>query len=55
MIYELPPVQALKYPLTIGEQWTYRQPYQPWHIDKKVVAKETITVPAGSFICLKIQ
>ena len=55
IIYERPPLLALNYPLMIGKQWTYRQAYQSWRIDKKVIAKETITVPAGSFVCLKIQ
>ncbi len=55
IIYEIPPLQSLKYPLAKGSQWTYRQPGKPWHIDKKVQSFEKVTVDAGGFVCYKIQ
>ena len=55
IIYENPPLLALKYPLTINQKWTYRKPGHPWHIEKEIVAEEEIKVPAGSFVCFKIQ
>jgi hypothetical protein len=55
LYYENPPVQSLKYPFEISSQWTYRNRYNPWHIDKKILGKETIALPAGNFECFKIQ
>jgi hypothetical protein len=55
LIYEIPPLQSLKYPMKTESQWTYRHPGQPWQIDKKIVSYEKINVPAGSFDCYKIQ
>ncbi len=55
LIYEIPPLQSLKYPIKIGSQWTYTYPGKPWHIDKKILNYEKVKVPAGSFNCFKIQ
>lgn len=55
IIYEHPPLLSLQYPLKIGSQWVYRMPDNPWAIDKKVLAKEDVRVPAGKFKCYKIQ
>jgi len=55
LIHESPPLQSLKYPVKIGSQWTYRYPVETWHIDKKILSIERVKVPAGSFICFKIQ
>lgn len=55
IIYEIPPLQSLKYPFKIGAQWTYRPPKRPWQIDKKVLSYEKIKVVAGSYYCYKIQ
>ncbi len=55
LIYEIPPLQSIKYPVRFGSRWVYRRPGHPWAIDKKVVGAEKITVPAGKFSCVKIQ
>jgi len=55
LIYEIPPLQSLKYPIKIGSQWTYRYPGNPRRIDKKILNYERVKVPAGSFTCIKIQ
>ena len=50
-----PPLLSLKYPLEIGSQWAYRHPGIPWNIDKKILNSERVIVPAGRFVCFKIQ
>ncbi len=55
LIYEIPPLQSIKYPFEIKSQWVYRNPDIPWHIDKKIISKESVKVPAGNFDCYKIQ
>jgi len=55
LIYEIPPIQSIKYPLETGSQWIIRQSGNPWRMDKKVLGKETVKVPAGNFNCYKIQ
>ncbi len=55
LIYENPPLLCLQYPVEIDSQWTYRESGNPWRIDKKVISKEEIEVPAGRFLCYKIQ
>lgn len=55
LIYEIPPIQSIKYPLETGSQWIIRQSGNPWRMDKKVLGKETVKVPAGDFNCWKIQ
>ncbi|MFQ5639826.1 MAG: hypothetical protein ACE5IR_17745 [bacterium] len=55
IIYEVPPLKSLPYPLEIGAQWLYRSEGNPFKIEKKVVAKDSVTVPAGHFNCYKIQ
>ena len=53
--FEDPPVFVLKYPLEIGNYWTYRQEDQPFRIDKEVIQDTLITVPAGTFNCYQIR
>jgi len=53
--FEDPPVFVLKYPLEIGNYWTYRQEDQPFRIDKEVIQDTSITVPAGTFNCYQIR
>lgn len=53
--FEEPPLRSLIYPLQIGTQWNYRAAGSPWRYDKKVVGKESLKVPAGSFSCMKVQ
>jgi hypothetical protein len=55
IIFEDPPVLTLKYPITIGSQWTYRYDYHPWRIDKRVVGREDIHLNIGTFNCYHIQ
>jgi hypothetical protein len=55
LIYEIPPLLSLKYPLQQGSQWTYRYPGRPWRIDKRVLNKEAVRVPAGEFDCYRIK
>ncbi len=55
LYFEDAPVQAYKYPLKVGAQWTYRQYGHPFRIEKRIVDTETIATPAGSFHCFKIQ
>jgi hypothetical protein len=53
--YEDPPLRCLAYPLTVGAQWTYRYPGNPWHMEKAVIGRANQTVPAGDFDCFEIQ
>lgn len=53
LIYENPPVFVLKYPLSVGSQWTYRN--SPWRIDKIVEEKNQITAAGQNFMCYKIR
>lgn len=55
--YEPAPVWCLAYPLKNGLQWVYTQPNQNylWNIEKRVIGRESVTVPAGTFDCYKIQ
>ena len=55
LIYEDPPVRALKYPLRVGSSWNYRQTGNPWRIDKEVTGTEQVDVPAGSFDCFVVK
>lgn len=55
LIYEIPPLKAIEYPLRIGAQWTYRPRGEPWRIDKQVVGKTFLRVPVGSFSCWVIK
>lgn len=55
IIFEIPPVQTLKYPLIEGSQWTYRYDFNPWRIDKTVVGKTTIYLDMGAFECYHIK
>lgn len=51
------PVLELAYPLDIGLRWAYRSVDSGavWNMDKMVVGRESIDVPAGTFDCFKIQ
>ncbi len=52
---EDPPVKSLAYPLEADSEWVYRAESPIGKMEKKVFAKETITVPPGSFSCYKIK
>ncbi len=56
MIYEDPPLLSLQYPLETGARWDYRTHSSPISkIEKVVLGKEQVEVPAGKFECYKIQ
>lgn len=55
LVFEDPPIQCLAYPLTVGEEWVYRQPGDPWAISKSVVGLTDVDVPAGIFNCYAIR
>jgi hypothetical protein len=55
LVVEDPPLPELRYPLSVGSTWRYRQPGNPWRIDKRVVAFETVNLTTGRFECFKIQ
>ncbi len=48
-----PPKKLFALPLKIGVQWIAMT--DPWLEGRKVIAKENVNVPAGKFLCLKIQ
>lgn len=52
---EDPPILSLKYPLKIAQRWTYREPDNPFAIEKLVSLDETLTTDAGTFECLRVQ
>lgn len=54
LVFENSPVTALRYPIASGAEWDYR-PSFPFRINKRVIGVETITVPAGTFTCYKIE
>jgi len=55
LIFENPPVQVLPYPIGPGLQWKVRRFDGSFRLDKRVISKELVTVPAGDFECYKIQ
>ncbi|UCD38289.1 MAG: hypothetical protein JSW54_02065 [Fidelibacterota bacterium] len=48
-----PPRKVIQYPLEVGTHWLFSTRYIK--IDKEVMGKESIQVPAGNFDCWKIQ
>ena len=48
------PITVLKYPLELNSEWSYIQ-RENSAISKRVVGKETISLPCGVFECYKIQ
>jgi hypothetical protein len=55
LYHEDPPLKSLHYPLKTGLQWVYTEGEDSWRIEKKVLRKEQVQVPAGQFICYKLQ
>ena len=55
LMYEMPPLRSIAYPLEVGSQWLYRYPGEPCRIDKKVVGRGIEVVPAGELECFQIQ
>jgi len=56
-IIEDPPIREIAYPLSVGIRWMYRDVDlgHVWNMEKEIVGKETLTVPAGIFECYKIR
>ena len=52
---ELPPKLALKYPLSPGSQWKFRDKGQPRRIEKRIIAELKVETPAGNFEVVQIQ
>jgi len=48
-------LKTLEYPLEEDNQWIYKDSMIPFRIDKKIIGWEEVDVPAGEFICWKIQ
>lgn len=55
IIFEEPPVLSLKYPLTEGSKWTYRNDHYPFRMDKTIVEKKNINLNSVSFECYHIK
>lgn len=55
LVIENPPLQVLPFPTEVGQVWAYREKGNPFLIEKSVIGKETVEVPAGEFECFKIQ
>lgn len=52
---EDPPFRSLAYPLSYGSEWPVRNPTGITPINKKVIEKVQVQVPAGISTCAKIQ
>jgi hypothetical protein len=56
-MYENPPVLSLKYPLEIGSLWIakFLNQNSDSRVEKNVLQKQTVQVPAGIFNCNIVQ
>lgn len=45
----------LKYPMKTGDKWESNEYGNDHSFQRKYLSKETITVPAGKFTCMKVQ
>jgi len=54
IIEDNPPKVIPRY-MNTGAQWTYRSKGNPWRVDRRILGKEIIEVPAGQFECYKVQ
>lgn len=52
-IIRIPPRKVFVYPLYIGKEWVAFDDI--WLQTRRVIGMETITTPAGEFLCYKIQ
>jgi len=55
IIVENPHLKVIPRYMSTGTQWTYRTKRNPWRIDKRILGKEMVDVPAGQFECYKVQ
>ena len=54
LYFDNPPVTLLKYPVSQNTEWNFIN-YGTTRITKKYTAFENVTVPAGTFYCIKIK
>ncbi len=54
LIFDDPPIKVLKYPVSQNNEWDFLN-YGTTRITKKYTNYETVTVPAGTFYCIKIK
>jgi len=55
LIIEKHPVKVIPRNMQTGKQWTARTKGNPWRVDKRILGRETIEVPAGQYECYKVQ
>lgn len=57
IMYEIPPVISLKYPLDVGTQWISKffDDNPNSYVEKNVLQKQSVQVPAGIFSCYEVQ
>lgn len=55
LFFEQPPLPQLRYPLRLGDRWTYRNAGDPWRIQLEVVGLEWTVVPAGEYLCARVD
>ena len=49
------PSISLQYPFEINNKWISRQSNNPWKVEKEIIGKKRISLPAGEFDCWEIQ
>jgi hypothetical protein len=56
-ILEDPPIRELAYPLAIGQRWIFRDTDlgHVWNMEKEIISIDTVTVPAGTFVCYVVR
>jgi hypothetical protein len=55
LILEDPPVVCLKYPVTTGTQWLFKNIFQLSDIYKKYICFEAVTVGTATHSCMKTE
>jgi hypothetical protein len=55
IVREIPPKEVLRFPLSTGTRWTFRQIGAPFRIDKQVMAQTAIAVGGASYDCAVVQ
>jgi len=55
LIYNDPPIKNLEYPIKTSNEWIIRESNKPFAINKRVLRKESISLPSRIFSCYKIE
>lgn len=55
ILYEIPAIKILEYPLSIYNEWIFRLANNPFGINKRVLGKESISLSSQIFSCYKIK